>query len=142
MTYCTLTDLIEAYGETAVLQRADRDGDGVADPDVVRAASAAATAEIDGWISRRYAVPLADPPPRIRQAAVALAWFYLHGGALPDGDPVRLDYVNQLKWLQAVAAGGADVPGASPAAGSAAAASGAAFAGPRRLLSRDSLREF
>ncbi|HRQ82148.1 MAG TPA: hypothetical protein PKZ97_13630, partial [Azospirillaceae bacterium] len=48
------------------------------------------------------------------------------------------------EWLQAVAAGGADLPGDTAVSGAAVSAGGggAAFAGPRRLLSRNSLREF
>lgn len=143
--YCALDDIRAAYGDAVVLELADRDRDGVADPAVVGAALDAAAAEIDGWMAKRYATPLVNPPPRIKQAAVVIAWFALHqGNGLRDGDPIRLDYNNQLKWLQAVASGAADLPGVSPAGagGGAATASGAAFTGPRRAFSRDSLREF
>lgn len=140
--YCALSDIAAAYGDGVVLELTDRDRDDVADPAVVAAALDAAAAEIDGWLAKRYATPLVNPPPRIKQAAVVIAWHALHqGNGLRDNDPVRLDYGNQIKWLQAVASGAADLPGVSPAGagGGAAAASGAAFIGPARVFSRGSL---
>lgn len=61
MTYATQDDLATRYGANELLQLADRDGDGIADPGVIEGALAEASAEIDLYLQGRYALPLTHP---------------------------------------------------------------------------------
>lgn len=140
MTYVVAADLIARYGEPDYVQLTDRDRDGQPDELVVEGACVAATAEIDGYLARRYPVPLAMIPERIKLAATVIAWFHLHVQGLGSDAPERLAYLDQVKWLQAVAAGTADVPGLAVTV--AAPSAGAVFVGPDRTFSRAGLREF
>ncbi|MBF2715497.1 DUF1320 domain-containing protein [Agrobacterium vitis] len=82
--YATLSDIIERAGEDEILQVADRDRDGVADPDVIAAAIATAGSEIDGYISVRYRLPLPAVPNLIKTWAVSIARYHLHINGAPD----------------------------------------------------------
>ncbi len=75
MTYASLSDLIDRYGAELILQHADRDHDGTADPAVVARALADADAEIDGWLASRYPVPVDPPSPRLKALATEIAWY-------------------------------------------------------------------
>lgn len=110
MTYATLDDLIARAGETEILQVADRDDDGVADADVVTAATSAADERINAWLSGRYALPLASVPPIVKSWAVSIARYILHR----DGPPEHVvkDYDDTLKELRAAASGQLTLPGA------------------------------
>ena len=84
MDYATLDDLIERAGEDEMLMVADRDGDGVADPDVVAKALADAASAINGYLAVRYRLPLAIVPPQVNGWAVSIARYHLHRDGAPD----------------------------------------------------------
>jgi len=84
MTYATKDDLYARFGETEILELADRDGDSIADSGVVEQALADADAMIDSYLSGRYDVPLADPPAQIVTIACDLARARLWTGEPPS----------------------------------------------------------
>ncbi|MEO1987560.1 MAG: DUF1320 domain-containing protein [Martelella sp.] len=84
MDYATLDDLIERAGQDEILMVADRDGDGVADPDVVAKAIADAASAIDGYLAVRYRLPLAVVPSQVNGWAVSIARYHLHRDGAPD----------------------------------------------------------
>lgn len=84
MSYATLSDIIERAGEDEILQVADRDHDGVADPGVIEAALITAGSEIDGYISTRYRLPLPVVPDLVKTWAVSIARYHLHRDGAPD----------------------------------------------------------
>lgn len=84
MTYATLSDLIDRAGEAEIRQIADRDRDGIADPDVVAAALADADNLIDGYVGTRYSLPLPSVPALVRTWAVSIARAILHRNGAPD----------------------------------------------------------
>lgn len=140
MPYATETHLRDRYGDTALLQLADRDRDGTADPAVIARALADADAEIDGYLAARYPVPVAPAPARLTDLACAIAWFKLHAqGAAKDG-PERMAYDDAVAYLVRVAKGDVALPGVAAAGAPAAAGTGAAWSGSARVFSRDSLR--
>ena len=110
MSYASLQDLIERAGETEVLQVADRDGDGAADPDVVEAALFTADERINAYLAVRYRVPLGSIPPIVLGWAVSIARYTLHRDGQPEW--VVRDYKDAIAELKDAAAGRIAVPDA------------------------------
>lgn len=137
MTYATLSDLVERAGETEILEIADRDDDGTADPDVISAALETADERINGYLAVRFRLPLTTVAPIVRGWAVSIARYHLHRDGPPDW--VVRDYKDAIAELKEAAAGRLNVPGAdgnSPAPSS----SGATVSdGPEPAFTRDKL---
>lgn len=145
MPYATETHLRDRYGDVSLLQLADRDRDGSADPAVIARALADADAEIDGYLAARYPVPVTPAPPRLTDLACSIAWFKLHAQGVAKDGPERMAYDDAVAYLVRVARGEVALPGVAAGAGgagapAAAAGSGAARSGAGRVFSRDSLR--
>lgn len=109
MSYATLADLVALAGEAEVLQVADRDDDGTADPDVIAAALAGADDAINVWLATRYALPLSTVPEIVKDWATVIARYKLHRDGPPDH--VVKDYDDVVKMLQAAASGKLTLPG-------------------------------
>lgn len=105
MTYCTLEDLIDAYGERMLVNLTDRDelASGVIDLPTVARALSGTDALIDGYLSVRYSLPLADVPPLIRDIAQIIAIWKLHPAGV---DPkIEEDYKQALRSLEGLSRG-------------------------------------
>lgn len=117
MTYTSQADLVERYGTTMLLDLTDRADPpaGEIDADVVTRALEDTDATIDGFLSVRYALPLAETPPQIRDLAQALAIYKLHRDTVSD--KIRQDYTDALKALVQIANGTVrlNVAGVEPA---------------------------
>lgn len=124
-------ELIDAALMERTLRAQDRSGfDAVA----IAAADAGAArisnlidescALIDGYLARRYTLPLATPPKLLTTWARAIVRYKLHPdrGGDERSDPVVRDYRDAIKFLGLVADGkfslGIDDPAASPASDS------------------------
>lgn len=107
MTYCTLTDLTDVFGETEILQLADRDASGEADAEYLAAVLAKVDAEIDSYLRGRYALPLASVPTELTAIAVDLARYRLYPLNVPDTVQKLRD--DALRWLRDLAAGRAEL---------------------------------
>lgn len=119
MSYATEQDLVERAGEVEILQLADRDGSGAADPTVIAAALAHADGVIDGYLAAKYALPLASVPELLTAWAVSIARYVLHRDGAPEH--VATDYKDAIAALKDVARGLLALPeaaGAAPAAAS------------------------
>ncbi len=117
MSYCTLTDLTERYGDE-VMQWADRDQDGSPDPELIAAATADVGAEIDAYLAARYTLPLSTTPTVVVRIACALVRerLALAGGARMDAvDPIKAEASDARKLLQAIGAGKASIGLPNPA---------------------------
>lgn len=143
MPYATRQDIEQSYGaqrlETLVAADLDMDT-------AVGRALAAASAEIDLYIGRRYQLPLTAPIPALIIAwCVDLACWKLAGSAAQNSDEVQKRADRVLAMLKDVAAGKVSIleleppPGGGGAAGgipsgeeSEGAQSGAFFASDRR----------
>ncbi|MBF0168792.1 MAG: DUF1320 domain-containing protein [Alphaproteobacteria bacterium] len=137
--YATQTDLEARYGTDRVLQRLDRDGDGVADAGVLDKAIASASATVDSYIGSRYATPLQAPlDPAITEAVATMAWYLLWGSDATD--PMQKDYSRVLKFLRDVSDGRAKIAHAE-LSGSSASASPQIVA-PTPIFSRETLKDF
>jgi len=119
MTYCTQADLIERFGAAEITQLSDRAGLGTLDSAVIDGAIADADAEIDGYLSGRYALPLANAPAVMSRLACDISRYYLFGHDVTD--LVKERYDQAIAYLVKIATGviglGPEDPG--PASGTA-----------------------
>ncbi|MCL4189890.1 MAG: DUF1320 family protein [Rhodobacteraceae bacterium] len=117
MPYASLQDLTDRVGARTLVDLTDRAAEpaGEIDADVVDAALAHADAVIDGYLAVRYALPLAETPPLLRDAAVAIALWKLHPVA-PD-PKTEADWREALRLLRDLSTGAARlaVAGVEPA---------------------------
>lgn len=80
MPYVTLAQLIERYGEPALIAVTDRGefATGVVNEAAIDRAIADADALIDGYLVRKYALPLAEAQPLLVKIAGSLVFYDLH----------------------------------------------------------------
>lgn len=118
MSYATLQQLTDRFGEQLLLNLTDRAQPpaGEIDAAVVTRALTDTDAAIDGYLAGRYALPLAQVPPRVVDLALTIAIYKLHPFE-PDPKITR-DYEQAMKALQAIGRGDERLPleGAEPAA--------------------------
>lgn len=117
MSYCTQADLIDRFGDTEITQLSDRSGLGALDSAIVAQAIADADAEIDGYLSGRYALPMASVPLVMTRLACDIARYWLFGQDVTD--LVKARYDQAISYLGKVASGtitlGPDATGNEPA---------------------------
>lgn len=105
MGYIARTDIIARYGEDLLLVLADRDGDGEEDEGVVDQALADADAEIDGYLAKRYTLPLPDVPPLLTRLAVDLAVYHLCNSDTLVTEQRRQRYEDAVALLRRLSSG-------------------------------------
>lgn len=137
MPYATLPDLVERAGEDEILQIADRDDDGAADPDVIEAALIHADNTINGYLAVRFTIPLTAVPPIVVTWAVAIARYHLHRQGPPDY--VVRDYKDALSALDKAGQGRIAVPGADGIAPAQSSQGAVRVDGPEPVFSREKL---
>ena len=143
MTYATVEDLKAAIPERDLALLTDRDGpvDSVDDGKLVNALQDA-SAEIDGYISKRVSLPIQNPPRMLTVICRDLAIYrlFLNTGSVPETTEKLRD--GSIVYLRDVASGkisiGDDTPGeqvdTSPGA--------VLVSGDERTMTRDSLKGF
>jgi phage gp36-like protein len=141
MSYITQQQLEDRYGERMIVQLSDRavPGLGLIDVAVVARAIADTDALIDGYLTGRYALPLASTPPLLTDIAGEIAIYKLHRKS-PDEKIVE-DYNNAVKRLSDISKGviRLNVEGAEPAMTS---GGGVRTNEPERPFTNDSLKGF
>lgn len=106
MTYCTLAELVEIYGEKVIRDLTDRVNKPAQaiDEQVVGRAMADAAAEIDLHLEARYRLPLASVPQVLTRIACQLTYAGLH--TLVNAEhPAQLAAERARKLLAGIAAG-------------------------------------
>lgn len=83
----------------------------------VQAAIDDADSVIDGYLAKRYPLPLASTPPILATYARALARYNLHKNrqSLEANDPIVRDQRDAMKFLMAVASGALSLGATDPA---------------------------
>lgn len=146
--YCTAADVREMLKDDLINELI---GNGYMDDETEQEALLAplleqaaedASAEVDGYLAKRYTVPLTNVPKIVTKFAKDIAVYNLVSrigvGADTDRENNYLTrYKNATKFLQAVAAGTVLIGLESP---SAQAATGFRMASSSRLFSRDSMK--
>lgn len=112
MAYATQAQAVTLYGEDYVLKTVDRDDDGEADADAFEDALEQASSEMDSYLGARYDVPIAPVPGVLVRYCVDIAIYISspEAGQLTEEKIKR--YNRAIKWLEQVAEGKAEVPGA------------------------------
>lgn len=103
MAYVSSDDMIARFGELEMIQLTDRANVvGEVDTDVLDAAIADAEAEVDSYISVRYAIPLASVPDIVKSMTADIARYRLYDTEVPEIVEKRYDAA--LRLLRDVAA--------------------------------------
>lgn len=105
MTYVTQAQLTDRFGEQMLIALTDRGPDalGVVDTAVVARALADTDAAIDGYLARRYALPLSVTQPLLTDVAGAVTIYKLH---LYEAPPkIEADYKAAIRALEQIASG-------------------------------------
>jgi phage gp36-like protein len=137
--YATQAELETRFGTDELVQLTNRAGGNTIDAAVVASALVGASSEIDGYLARRYAVPVSPAPVFLGEACLSIARYKLHGKSA--GDAVRRDYDDAIRLLRDLADGRAEIAGAAPPASSSVAGQ-VRIDAPGRQLSRDQLADF
>jgi phage gp36-like protein len=117
--YAVLQDLIDRFGEDAIIALTDRDlpPAGVVNEALVDRALADAAATIDGYLQSRYTLPLTTVPAMINVLACDIARYRLM--AERPTDEARARFNDAIGWLSNVAMGkfglGLDAQATAPA---------------------------
>ena len=135
MAYATEQDLIDRFGTDELLEIADRDDDQVIDTTVVAKALEDAGELIDGYVGKRYDLPLSSTPPRLVKLAADIARYFLYKDSPTEA--VEKAYDDAVAFLRDVAAGKAvlDISGSEPAP----AGDEILTSGPDRVFTSDTL---
>ncbi|EHP39423.1 hypothetical protein OR16_31729 [Cupriavidus basilensis OR16] len=105
MPYATVDDMTRIFGQREMLALTDRDTQGVIDAAVATDALAGAESEINGYLARRYVLPLDAADPMLKTVACAIARYRLTGSEATETQPVRDRYRDAVRWLERVADG-------------------------------------
>lgn len=141
--YVTQQDLIDRGWGQELIELTDKLNTPVAaiNETIVAAHIGDAVSLIDGFLAKRYTLPLGMVPSALTKIAADIARFNLHGDNATKDSPVERNYQAAMKWLRDVASGLVviDDAGVVPTA-----AGGGQIqtSTPNRVFTRDSLRGF
>lgn len=136
MAYATQDDMTARFGMREVIALTDRSLHGVIDTDVLQAALVDASAEIDGYLAARYALPLAGPPRIISGYCCDIARYRLCGSETLQTELIRERYQDAIRFLTLAAAGKVTL-GGMPNGGVAATDNTVQFQPGSRVFARD-----
>jgi len=144
MSYASNADLEERLGSSVYVQLTDDAGTSEADEDKVAEALGGAEGEVNSYLGRRVAVPVAtNGAPQLsavlKSVTLDLAAYRLHGRRPPVPADVRYRYESAVQWLQRVASGAAVLPSAAELDGNAALGISGEVTGSPRVMSREEL---
>lgn len=141
MTYTTLAQLTDRYGEQMLVLLTDRadTATGLVDTGVIDRALADTDAMIDGFLQGRYVLPLAATPPLLSDIAQMIAIWKLHRHQ--PNDKIEKDYKEAVSLLDRIGKGSVRLPvdGVEPPASS---TSGARITDRDRPLTAENLKGF
>ncbi len=103
MTYASQQNLIDRFGQDELIQLTGRASLDAIDATVVARALADADAEINGYLSTRYTLPLSPVPAVLEKLACDIARYQLFENAATE--IVKQRYENAVRFLKDVAAG-------------------------------------
>lgn len=103
MSYIVIDDMIEKYGEEELIILTDKSNPPTGNYESVTIENAIsdAQAEIDAYLSSRYALPLTEVPGILKRITCEIARYHLFGSALTE--EVEKKYTNAIRFLKEVA---------------------------------------
>lgn len=105
MAYATKDNMVSRFGLHEVIAISDRENSGDIDEAVLGAALVEATAEIEGYLAGRYALPLASVPPLVAGLCCDIARYRLSGASVLETDATRNRYRDAVRLLEQISAG-------------------------------------
>lgn len=114
MSYATQQNLLDREGEDVIFAVADRDRDGVLDAVAIERALVDASAEIDGYLSMRFTLPLPAAPAWAVQICGDIAIYRLARSADALTRELRQRYEDAIAFLKNVSNGKAGLGLAEP----------------------------
>jgi phage gp36-like protein len=141
VAYITQADLSELISDLELTQLTDDEKLGVVNAGRVTSCIASTSAEIDGYVGVKYALPLATTPALIKSWALAIAKYRLFSRRNRASESTRQGYEDAIDQLKSVARGTLTLGIDPPPTTSSLTASGEVF-GPDRVFTRDSLGEW
>ncbi|OIO04837.1 MAG: hypothetical protein AUJ49_02105 [Desulfovibrionaceae bacterium CG1_02_65_16] len=105
MAYASTQDMVARFGLREVIAITDREHAGDVDETVLVPALAEATAEIEGHLAARYALPLVDVPLLVTGICCDIARYRLSGADVLETDPTRNRYRDAVRMLELIGAG-------------------------------------
>ena len=142
MAYIVQADLLADIPNDVLIQLTDDNKDGAVDATVVTDAITRAQSEVDGYLAKRYSVPIATPPQLVKSLTATITCYRLfgrRGRGVPDDWSKRYD--NAVRTLRDIAAGTIALDVEPPPAESSAVTAGE-IKGPDRVFDRDKLGSF
>lgn len=103
--YATQDDMVMRFGSTEVIALTDRSYSGRIDDTVLSRALDSASSEIDGYLARRYPLPLTSVPKILSGYACDIARYRLCGATAWTSVDVRERFRDAQRFLEQVAAG-------------------------------------
>lgn len=140
MAYSTEADIKKRISEMelAELTSDAASGDAEIDTEKITEAIGKADALIDGYIAKRYTVPLTDPPDIVKDASVAIAVWFLRGRRQNGIDESTADQKDIYeKYFEKVSKEVINLPGVEEACEAAAGTS--SVSGNTRAFTRDTM---
>ena len=134
MSYGTVQDMVEAFGEAEMIRLSTSEGQPLSGINMGRVENALANASdlIDSHLRRRYGCPLAVTPPAINRACLVLARYDISfSGDTEPSEQVRLARKEAVEWLGRLNSGSVSLEGVDLAS---------AVVGARTLDRRSPLR--
>lgn len=112
MPYATPAQMVSRFTEREVVALTDRAGTGMVDAQALGLALVDASAEVDAYLARRYALPLAvqgvalsSVPSILVGACCDIARYRLTGTEVMETESIRNRFRDALKLLQQIADG-------------------------------------
>lgn len=141
MPYCTQDDLLKLLPEAEMAQLTAETGD-VPDAEVVSEVVTKAEAEINAYLAVRYVLPLDAVPAQVKHLAVDMAIYHLYSRRGMMAEVRGKNYDKAVAFLKDVAAGRAEIIGATGAEIPGDAAQVTEFTSAARVFSRDKMSGF
>jgi phage gp36-like protein len=108
MAYASIADMVLRYGNNEIARASTPDGVDVGQivPEPVVAALEDASAVIDGYLRKRYRVPLDVAPTEVQLACCRLARYSLStGGERQPAEQTQKDQEATMRWLKDISLG-------------------------------------
>lgn len=142
MPYATTDDLVAKFGAVQLKLYADRNGDGVADADVLAAAIADATGVVDLHVRGKYSLPLSPVDPIITSIVCDVARRNLYGNATEVPESVLKADKDARDLLKSIAKGETTLAAAPASPSDPAGSLGVDIEGDAPFFTRDNLTGF
>ncbi len=146
MSYVTNPEIEEWIGTSTLVQLTDDDALGSIDLDKVDEARNGAEGEANSYLATRYQVPVdvsaeTEVGAVLRQFVLDVISYRLHSRRPPVPDDIARRQGEAIAWFSRVAAGLVQLPSATAVAENPALGIIGDTAGPKRVMTRDSLED-